>query len=364
MAVCSQFFLKFGVAARNAFLAAALMFVLISISAHAEKVISSGASGSNAMQPYVAINYDEKWSLSDWSISSLINTRAQVDQHIGDAFFTSEWHAETNFNSLTLFELDAAYNFERDKTDAIKHQHKVNGDVGLEHQLKDVTLKADIGVEANWFENTTQSGYPSLDRSAENNVEIETALRLTQNQNATFNPFVEVAFVARDYTINTGRDFDGYDLIFGATLSDSNLAGDIGLFFGSRVGKSVSMIDVWGPQIDIEWTVNSKTRVAFAAGAGIQQDTSGDADLFQTHSFKLEAKRDVSDDLKLTLALEGLHENRNNGTETELTPSIGFDWQFGSQFGVYGSADVTYERIEGLEASWAPQVDLGFKLAF
>lgn len=359
-----QFKIGHGAAVRCLLFTAASTFLFGVSSATADTNLTSGISGSDVLRPYVTLGLDEKWSISDWIMSALLDGRVQYDHGIGDVLFTAEGHAERQISRLTVMEIDISYDFEREKIAAIKHEHGFGADLGLEQKFDGISLKADLGLDAAIFENTTEKGFSSLDRNREENIEFESSLRLTGNNDPLLNPFVEVAFVGREYLINTRRDFAGLDVIFGATFSHKNLTGDVGFFWGTRDGKDFGSAGVIGPQIDLDWTIDDSTKLSFAMGAGIEQDLPGSADLFQIHSMRAEASRLVSDSLKLTLAFEALHENRTRANELELKPELRFDWTSASGAGVFGSADVTYEKINDTKATWEPHVDVGVKLTW
>jgi hypothetical protein len=361
LATIYQFEFRLGAIARRAFLAVAPMLLFGCVQVKAETMLSAGVSGSTNLKHYVAANIEKKWTAQQWEFWTLTEGRLQYRNFLGDASFNSDWHAETNISTLTQIELDASYEFEREKTDFIGQEHGLSGDFGLTHRFDEYTLKTDFGVNTNLFEDTTQVGFPSLDRSHENNLGIELAARFTGNTSQLLNPFFEVAYVGRNYLNNTRRDFAGLDFVLGSNFVHTNLIGDIGLFFSSRHGNEVSRRFVMGPQVDLEWTVDDRRSIKLAIGAGLKQDTSGPSELFQTHSMRFEAVHKFAEDLKLIVIFEALRENRESSVLTELAPELKLEWSDRSGFGIYGSAAVTYEKTQGNPSNLDPRFDVGLK---
>ena len=332
--------------------------------ARSDIVMSTGFSGGEQMLPFATMNLKEDWTTSTWDFSMLVNARSQFDDGIGDAQAKAEWHGDTEVAPKTELELDIAYGFDRERTEAVKQFHIFRGDVGLEHEFENFRIKADVGAATRRFANTTQKGYSSLDRSGENLVDSESAVRVTLFQEAVFQPFVEAAFVERDYFDSPDRGFAGPELIGGVTFAYPEFTGDFAVIFASRdvyVGKNVNVV---GPYVDLKWLVRSGSEISLGLGAGIEQDTSGLADLYPYYSGRFEVLQDVTPDLKMSFVLNAVVEKRITGLETELSPTVTLTWTGDNGLGVFGSAGLTYAKIESLEATSEPNFEIGLQWAF
>jgi hypothetical protein len=332
--------------------------------ANSESMISTGISGSDQLLPFAALNVKNAWTFSAWNFSTLLDVRGQFDDGIGDAHAKTEWHGDTELDPRTKIELDAAYGFDRERTDVTKQFHVFRGDIGLQHKFENFKIKADVGAEMRYFEDTTQKGFLSLNRSAENLVDNETAVRVTLFHEAWLQPFVEAAFVERDYFMRPDRGFSGPELIGGVTFAHQKLSGDFAVMIASRDtfdGKNIAVI---GPYADVKWQVRSGSEFSLGLGAGIEQDTSGLPDLYPYYSGRVELLQDITENLKLSFLLDALVEYRETGSETELSPSIKLNWNQDNGFGIFGSAGMTYTKIHNLKDTLEPNFELGVKWAF
>jgi hypothetical protein len=341
-----------------------LFAMAMSVAAKCDTVISSGISGGGEMLPYATINIKEDWTLPSWNFSMLVDARSQFDNGIGDATAKVEWHGDTELTPYTELALDAAYGFDRERSEAIKQFHVFRGDVGFEHEFENIKVKADVGAEMRRFENTIQEGYSSLDRSAENLVNSEAAVRVTFFRDAVLRPFIEAAFVERDYFKSPHRGFSGPEMIGGITFSYPKLSGDFGVMTASRKAYDDKYTTVVGPYIDLKWPVRAGSQISLGLGAGIEQDTSGLPDLYPYYSGRFEVLQELTPNLKLSFLLDAIDERRVTGSETELSPTITLAWTHDNGFGVYGSAGMTYTKIENLKATSEPSLEVGVKWAF
>jgi hypothetical protein len=246
-----------------------VLAMVLSTTAKSDSLLSAGFSGGDKALPYVALNVNDAWAISQWRGTALYDLRLQNDDGFGDAQVKTEWHGETNLRADTLVEIDAAYGFERDKEDAIKRTHKVGLDFGLARQLDDSTLKFDVGLESKIHQDTTQKGFSSLDRSAEDFIDGEAAVRYTLFNNATLKPFLEVALLQRDYLEKSRRAFRGAEGVGGVTLAGKNLTGDIALivtYQNTRTGGGALAI---GPNVDVKWKASDATEISLALVAAL-----------------------------------------------------------------------------------------------
>ncbi len=341
-----------------------LLAIAISGTAKSDTMISSGISGSEQMLPFVTMNVKEDWTLSNWDFSLLVDARSQFDDGIGDSNAKLEWHGKTKLAPNTELALDAAYGFDRERSEAIKQFHIFRGDVGLEHEFENVKVKADVGAEMRRFENTTQKGYSSLDRSVENLVESEAAVRMTLLHDAVLRPFVEAAFVERDYFKSPDRGFSGPELIGGITFAYPKLSGDFAVMFASRDAYNGKNITVVGPYVDLKWLVRDGSEISLGLGAGIEQDTSGLPDLYPYYSSRLEVLQELTPNLKFSFLLDAVFERRVTGPESELSPTVRLAWKHDNGFSVYGSAGMNYTIIENLKPTSEPMLEVGVEWAF
>ena len=332
--------------------------------AKSDSMISSGISGDEQLLPFASLKFKNAWAFSSWNLSTLIDVRSQIDDGIGDTHAKMEWHGDTELDPQTKLELDAAYGFIRERTEVTKQFHVFRGDIGLERKFENFKIKADIGAEMRRFEDTTQNGYSSLNRSAENLVDNETAVRLTFFHEAWLQPFVEAAFVERDYIKSPVRGFSGPELIGGVTFAYPKFSGDFAVEIASRDtydGKNVAVI---GPYVDLKWQVRNGSEFSLGLGAGIEQDTSGLQDMYPYYSGRIEVLQDVTEDLKLSLLLDAIVEYRETGSETELSPTIKLTWNQDNGIGIFSSAGMTYTKISNLNATLEPSFEVGIQLAF
>ncbi len=329
----------------------------------AENSVSAGVAVGDELVPFLALKSELDWKASQWNQKSTLEGRIERDDGIGDANFAPTWHGDTLLSPTTKFELDASYAFDRERAESIKQFHVLGGDVGLEQKFNDFVLKTDAGLEASIYQNTKQSGFPSLDRSREDHFNSEISARLTYTNNTNFHPFAELAYFDRDYFINTNRDFHGPELIIGATLANQSITGDIGVFMGARKSDRGENETVIGPYLDLS-TTRGKTTITFAASAGIEQDTSGSRDLYPFYSTRLEIAQKLRDDLTLSLVVDGVIEDRVPNRETEIIPLAKLEWAQAKGLGLYGTAGFTYTKIEGQASSTDPSFEIGVKWHF
>ena len=329
--------------------------------ARSEIVISSGLSGGDEVLPYTGLRVQKSWTMAAWTMSMLGEGRADMQHGLGDALASMELHAETGLSQQTELELDAAYAFDRESGEAIKQFHTLETDIGLEHRFDGLTLKADVGVESRIFEDTTQKGFSPLDRSHEDLVDTETALRMTFFNTAQFKPFIEAAYVRRDYVLEPDRGYVGAELIGGITFSGTNLTGDAGLILLLRTANDGTHRHLVGPYVDLKWLVQPGSEVSLGLGAGLDQDTSGSAELFSRYSGRLEVLQDVTANLKLSFVLDAIHENRAVAWERELTPTLTLTWSHDQSISLYGAAGLTQNKVQGLSATTDPNFEVGMK---
>jgi hypothetical protein len=340
----------------------ALAFSLFSTTtARSEIVISGGLSGGEEVLPFTGLRLEKSWTAAAWKMSVLGEGRAEMEEGLGDALANMEWHAETGLSPQTELELDAAYAFDRESGEAIKQFHTWGTDVGLEHRFDGLTLKADLGFESQLFENTIQKGFNSLDRSHEDLVDTEAALRLTFLNTAQFRPFVEAAYVRRDYVLESDRGYAGGELIGGVTFAQPNLTGDVGLILLLRTANDGTQSHLVGPYVDLKWLVQRGSEVSLGLGAGLDQDTSGAAELFPRYSGRLEVLQDVTSQVKLSFVVEAIHENRALAWERELAPKLTLTWSSGQGIDLYAAAGLTHNKIQGLPATVDPNFEVGMK---
>jgi hypothetical protein len=343
---------------------ALLIAIAISSAAKSGAVFSTGISGGEQMLPFATMNITEAWKQSAWDFSMLVDARSQFAAGIGDANAKAEWHGDTDLAPQTELALDVAYNFVRERGEAIKQFHTIRGDIGLEREFESFKVKADAGAETRRFQNTTQKGYSSLNRSAENLVDSEAAIRVTVFHDALLQPFIEAAFVERDYFKSPDRGFAGPELIGGITFAYPELSGDFAVMLASRDGYEGDNVTIVGPYVDLKWQMHSGSEISLGLGAGIEQDTSGLPDLYPYYSGRFEILREVMPKLKLSFVLDAVVEHRITGCETELSPTITLAWTDVNGFGVYSSAGMTYTKIENVKATFEPGLEVGFKWAF
>jgi Putative beta-barrel porin 2 len=335
-----------------------------SSTAKSDAMISSGISGDEQLLPFASLKVKNQWAFSSWDLSTLVDVRSQFDEGIGDAHAKMEWHGDTELDPQTKLELDAAYGFVREHTEVTKQFHVFRGDIGLERKFENFKIKADIGAEVRRFEDTTQKGYLPLDRGAENLVDNETAVRVTLFHEAWLQPFVEAAFVERDYFKSPVRGFSGPELIGGVTFAYPKLSGDFAVEISSRDTYDGRNVAVIGPYVDLKWQVRSGSEFSLGLGAGIEQDTSGLQDMYPYYSGRLEVLQDVTEDLKLSLLLDAIVECRETGSETELSPSFKLTWNQDNGIGIFSSAGMTYTKIHNLNAALEPSFEVGIQWVF
>jgi hypothetical protein len=332
--------------------------------AKSEIVISTGLSNNEELLPFVAVNINDAWTVSQWNLSTLMTARGQYEGGIGDAQAKLEWHGDTELSSNTELELDATYGFDRERTDAIKQFHILRGDFGIAHEFDNFKLKADVGAETQRFQDTTQKGYSPLDRTSENFLESEAAVRLTIFHEAAVQPFIEAAYIERNYFNSPDRGFAGPEFIGGVTFSHSKLSGDLAIIFASRDTSDGKTTTVVGPYVDLKWSVNNGSDVTLGMGAGIEQDTSGLADLYPYYSARLDVSHDLSTNLKLSFLVDAIAEKRVTGTEIELSPTISLAWAHDNSLGLFGSAGLSYTRIQNFKSGLETNFEMGMKWTF
>jgi Putative beta-barrel porin 2 len=329
--------------------------------AEAEVVISSGLSGGEKASPFAALRVENIWSLGGWNFSALGEGRFEYDDGLDDANAKVEWHADTGLSPKTELEIDSAYAFERERIEAIKQFHRGGADIGLEHPFDAVTLKADVGFETQIFEDTTEKGFSPLDRSRENLVDTEAALRLTFLPGSTYRPFVETAYVVRAYFKEPDRGYAGPEFIGGVTFSLPRLSGDLGVMFALRNENRGTHRHLFGPYADLKWQVLPETEISLGLGAGLDQDTSGEAELFPRYSGRLEVSQRLPRDLNLSFSFDALQENRSVAREREFSPSVTLAWSPKNGPGVYGSLGMTHSTVQGEPATTTPDFEVGVK---
>lgn len=327
----------------------------------ADSKFSAGYAGEEQLRPFIAFDLNEVWSHSNWNHTSAVYGRLQPFDGLGDASLQTVWHGQTNLADSLRLELDADYQFnrERDLEEAIKQTHTLTGDFGLEFAFDTVTLKADAGVVAKLHQPTTQKGYPALGRKKEDYHATEVALRWTLTEPDHYQPFVEVAYQRRDYLIDTDRNFSGPELVVGATLAGKYWSGDAGLIYASRDLEHGKSTEVLGPYFDLNWTLGNGTAFSLAMSAGIDQDTSGPADLFGFHSMRLEVSKQATEKLNLSMLLDAIREDHNSGAEIELNPKFKFSLQYGENVNLFGSAGLTLGKVQSAPMTTDPLFELG-----
>jgi hypothetical protein len=329
--------------------------------ANSQIAVSNGVSGGDVLTPFIGVQLKKDWTLGAWNVSVLGDGRAEKEQGLGDAEANVEWHADTALSPQTELELDAAYAFDRERGEAVKQFHKLGADVGVKHRFDDVTLKADVGFESQLFEDTTQAGYSPLDRSHEDYTDSEAALRLTFLNSAQVKPFIEAAYVQRDYLLDPDRGYVGPELVGGVSFFRQNLTGDAGVMLLLRTANDGKHSRLVGPYVDLKWLMQPGSEISLGVGAGLDQDTSGSAELFSRYSGRLEIQQDITHTLALSVALDVIHENHSFVWERELTPNLTLTWTPEQGINLYGSVGLTHTKTQGEPAEVDPSIEIGLK---
>ena len=334
-------------------------FIFASPKASADIIAGAGVSGAEALRPFNSLSITQSWERSGWDFSFEGNGRIQTDSGLGDAIFNSEGHAETALSIATLLELDAAYGFDRERTRSIKQEHSFGADVGLRHVFQKLTVKADAGFESFFHRDTTQPGFRPIDRAGEDFTEAEAALRVTFSEFKSVMPFLEAAYVRRDYFKNPGREFDGPEFVAGVTFAVQHFSGDFGAIYALRSSALIDTTHALGPYVDLKWKPYDKTDISLAMSAGIDQDTTGLANLYPYYSARLEVTQALTENLTMSAVLDTVLEDRVTGRETEINPTIKLAWSGENGFGLHASAGLTHTRIEGEDSTTEPSFELG-----
>ena len=329
--------------------------------AQADVTLRSGVSGASALYPFAAYKLEQDWTIQPWAFALKLDGRIQQQDGVGDASSTAEWHAEHEFANATVMEFDLLHEYDREKDDSIEQSHTLGADIGLEHRFAAFTAKADFGVLGRIHADTTQTGFAALDRRDEDFLEREAALRLTANPASPWKPFVETAWLRRNYAVDTDRDFCGPDLILGVTAETSTLKGDAGLLLATRKAEGLAASTMIGPYVDLKWMPQPATELALDLSSGLDQDTTGDAKSFAFYEATFTATQAITEQLKVSAVLEATLEKRRTGHETEFTPTLKLDWTNETGLGTFASVGFTYSKTEGSPSEIAPSFEAGLK---
>jgi Putative beta-barrel porin 2 len=329
--------------------------------AFAKLMIETGVSVSEKAEPYVGLhlNADAQWL--DWTSTLAIDTKLEPQHSIGDASAKMEWHAETTSPVLALIELDGLYEFVREVDTSITQYHDLGFDVGAKRDFGDWALKTDVGIFGRLHLDTIRPGFSALDRRKEDFIESDIALRATFLESQALHPYIEIAYLRRDYLIDTDRDFSGADFIFGLAFADSTFKGELGVFVGVRDRNSASASTVIGPRLDLKWFPKHGTEVGLDVTTGLEQETTGFADIYAYHEAEFSIRYSVDEAVWISAVVSSSLEKHRSAEEFEFEPAVKIDWAVNEKLSVFGSVGVSYLAVEDDESNWSPTATIGAK---
>jgi Putative beta-barrel porin 2 len=329
--------------------------------AFAKLMIETGVNVSEKTKPYVGLRCDADSRFHDWTSTLAIDAKIEPQRTIGDASAKIEWHAETTTPLFTLIELDGFHDYVREADSSIEQYHDLGFDAGTKRDFGDWSLKADVGIFGRLHQDTLRPGFSALDRRKEDFTESDLALRATFLESRSVHPFVEVASLRRDYMIDTGRDFSGADFIFGLEFANSRFKGEAGVFLGARDRNGASAVTVIGPTLDLKWFPRQGTEVGLDVTTGLEQETTGIADIYAFYEAEFSIKQSLGEALWLSALISSSLEKHRDSEEFEFEPGVKIEWAVSETLRVFGIAGVSYLAIEDADSSWSPTTTIGVK---
>ena len=270
--------------------------------------------------------------------------------------------------------LDAAYGYERilDENASgarlASNDHTIEASAGMEWEVNPFTFKLDIGVESEWHSMTRRDDGVSFDRSRQDYIEPEVALRISAGREDAWQPFVEVAYMGRRYVSDrslTGlrRHMAGPEFIAGVQKEGDHIEGQIAaiLLARSYAERGVHSPAVIGPYVDITLKPDDRTEITFAAAAQIDQETTGDIRGNPFYSSKLAISYQAAEDLKLlgSASFEFDDEAGRGGTLT-IAPELKLTWQYSPNAALVAGAGISWEKSADETAAISATLQAGW----
>jgi Putative beta-barrel porin 2 len=330
--------------------------------AFANLVLETGVAVSTKATPFLGLHYTAAPEWQDWTSTMVFDARMEPDSPMGDASAKMEWHAETRTPVLSLLELDSLYEYVRERDGDIEQYHDLGFDIGGKHDFGDWALKADAGVFLRLHQDTTREDLPALDRREEDFTESDLAMRGLLFDDAPIHPFVELAYVRRDYLINTGRDFAGFDAIVGMEFATTSLTGEAGLFTAWRDGSGTSPAFVAGPTVELKWTPRDNVSVLLDLTTGLEQKTTGSRKIYRFYEAELTLRHQLNDSLNVSASVTASWDRLPTGDEIEIEPVAKLEWAARNGVTTYLSGGAVYNATEDERATLSPTATVGLKV--
>jgi hypothetical protein len=337
----------------------ACTIVVCSAAWAAEGSISVGFSDFSKFVPNIGFNFNDDWTIDDLNMTGKATGNVQFDKGIRDATTLVEWHADKALKPSLNLELDASYNFMRDVDDtvnvtAIEQSHTTTSDIGLEKTFDEFILKNDVGVDYTYFENDSgedfYGGYLST--------------RMTLWPSSTTRPFVEAAYVRRNYVSSDGDGFAGPDLVVGLTFEQKTLNGDLGVYMARRTTQSGQSLHVFGPYAEVKWTPSDIWSFNLDLTTGIEQDTIMQSELFRFYEGKLQAVYTTERDIKLSALVDASLEDHDGMREASIAPKLRVEWQHRTGLNTFAGVGLAFTKKDGEDFKHEPSVEVGLKMVF
>lgn len=315
-----------------------------------------------------------QWGEIEFTSDQTLDYRPE-DGSWGESTADESVSYEAQLGEDMLLTLDATYGYERLLDENVagaqlaSDDHTLEGSVGLEWDAESLSFKFDIGAQAELHSQTLRDDGMRFDRSRQDYIEPEVALRIAAGDEDDWQPFIELAYVARSYFSDTSltgvhRHMAGPEFIAGIQKDGKFIDGQLAaiLLVRDYAEQGVQSPPVIGPYVDVTIKPNDRTEIIFAAAAQIDQETTGDIRGNPFYSSKLDISYKASEDVKLLGAASFEFEDEpGRGGKITVTPEFKLTWQYSPSIALIAGAGVSWEKSEGdatetsatLQAGWS-----------
>jgi hypothetical protein len=341
------------------------VLVLLSVAqAHAEDAdrnsVSAelGVSIDEEVQPFVDIGATFVQAAPGYKVEFTGGAKVPLYQSRGapgDASLNSDMALTANLSNILTLRTETHYDFERDVMDVgTDTSHSPGAAAGFDLVAGDLSFVGDVATTLTLFE---ESGF-------RDHVDSEVAIRIVQERGQV-RPFVELAYVSRDYLDNEDRNFSGPEFIAGIELALATVTGQVGAIVAERTEADGDDRWLLGPYLEVTWKPAEGTELLFALASGFEQESIGSSDVYEVLSGTIELQQDISDTIATTATLEVAIENDPGpGKTVIIEPSILIEYDIAERKTLMLRAAGSFEGEPGATLDDSYSLRAGVRLAF
>jgi hypothetical protein len=279
----------------------------------------------------------------------------QSHGEMGDTSFNGDIAIAANISKRFTLRAGTNFDFERDVTDVdTDTSHGPGASAGVDLVAGHLRFVGDVATTLNLFE----------EAGLRDHFDNEVAIRILKERGRV-RPFVEAAFVWRDYLDNDGRNFSGPEFIAGVELAMASVTGQVGAIVAHR--SEADGDDRWllGPYLEVTWKPAEGTELLFALASGFEQESIGSNDVYEVLSGTIELQQDISDTIATTATLEVAIENDPGpGKTVIIEPSILVEYDIAERKTLMLRAAGSFEGEPGATLDDSYSLRAGVRLAF